>query len=60
MQWRSFIVSLSATRPVPWYGNAPWWRVALECRAPRAYGESLTVTEWPRHNPHYSLSLPMR
>lgn len=47
MQWRSFIESMSETRPVSWYGNAPWWRVALEARARRVYGESLTVTEWP-------------
>lgn len=47
MQWRSFIESMNDTTPVRWYGDTPYWRVALEASARRVYSDRLQVIEWP-------------
>lgn len=47
MQWRALFESMNDTRPMAWYGNAPWWRVALEGQARRVFGDGLMITEWP-------------
>lgn len=47
MLWRSFIEAANTPTVPRWYGNTPWWQVALEGQAHREFGERLEIRQWP-------------